>query len=116
MRQYTAHGRDALVSVSSPDPPEHLVKRVGVGEDVVRRLPIGVLIGIAEARYPKRRRVGERSAKVNRSGAGADRRLKPVDDPDWVITEQLSRERRVLRPAACAAAGCRLFARAHARS
>ena len=34
---------------------EHLVDRVGVGEDVVRRLPVGVLVGIAEARHPERR-------------------------------------------------------------
>ena len=39
--------------------------RVGVGEDVVRRLPVGVLIGIAEARHPKRRRVSERAPKVH---------------------------------------------------
>ena len=94
--QNAAHGRDVLVSVSSPDPLEHLVKGIGVGEDVVRRLPIGVLIGIAEARYPKRRRVGKRLAKVGGSRACADRRLERVDDLDWIVAEQLSGERRVV--------------------
>src|SRR5262249_58852281 len=103
--QNAAHGRDVLIGVSSLDPLEHVVKRVGIGEDVVRGLPVRVLVGIAEARYPKRRRVSKRSAEANRSGAGADRRLKRVDDPDWVITEQLSGERRVLRPVMHIAAG-----------
>jgi len=34
---------------------EHLVQRVGVGEEVVRRLPVRVLVGITEVRYPQRR-------------------------------------------------------------
>ena len=51
---------------ASSDPPEHLAERVGVGEDVVRRLPVGVLVGVAEARHPKRRPVSERSAKISR--------------------------------------------------
>ena len=50
--QNAAHGRDVFVGVSSPDPLEHLVKRVGVGEDVVGCLPIGVLVGIAKPRNP----------------------------------------------------------------
>jgi len=85
------------------------VKPVGVGEDVVRCLPIGVLVGIAEARHPKRRAVSERSAEVNRNGAGADRCLKCVDHPNRVITEQLSGERRVLRPVMHTAAGSKQF-------
>ena len=56
--QYAAHGRDVTVGVGGPDPLEHLVDRVGVGEDVVRRFPIGVLVGIAEARHPQRRPIG----------------------------------------------------------
>ena len=107
--QYAAHGRDVTVDVGGPDPLEHLVDRVGVGEDVVRRLPVGVLVGIAEARHPERRRVSERSAKVSRSGACADRRLERVNDPGRIVTEQLSGERRVVRPAMHAAAGSEQF-------
>jgi hypothetical protein len=70
-----------LVSVPiGPDAPEHLIDRVGIGEDVVRRLPVGVLVGIAEARDPERCPVSERSAKVRGRGACADRRLERVDD------------------------------------
>ena len=66
---------------------------------MVRRLPVGVLIGIAEARHAQRRRVSERAAKVGRSGACADRRLERVNDPGRIVTEQLLGERRVVRPA-----------------
>jgi hypothetical protein len=61
---YGAHGRDVAVDVGGPDPPEHLVDRVGVGEDVVRRLPIDVPVGIAEAGHPQRRSVSEGSSQV----------------------------------------------------
>ena len=57
--QNTAQGRDVLVGVRSPDPLEHLVKSVGVGEDVMRGLPIRVLVCIAEAGDPERRRVSQ---------------------------------------------------------
>ena len=96
--QYAADGRDVTIDLASRS-GEHLVDRVGVGEDVVRRLPIGVLVGIAETRHPERRRVSERSAKVGRRRAGADRRLERVNDPHRIVTEQLSGERRVVRPA-----------------
>ena len=39
-----------------------MVKRVGVAEDVVRRLPVGVFIGVAEPRHPERTR--EESAET----------------------------------------------------
>ena len=77
---------------------------VGVGEGVVSSLPVGVLIGIAEARHPKRRRVGEPAPEVGRSRAGADRRLECVNNPGRIVTEQLSGERRVVGPPGCAAA------------
>ena len=97
------------IGVGGPDSLEHLVDRIGVGEDVMRRLPVGVLVGIAEPRHPQRRRVGEGSAKVGRSGAGADRRLERVDDPDRIVAEQLPGERRVVRPGMRAARGSEQF-------
>ena len=66
------------------DPLEHPVERVRVGEDVVRRLPVAVLVGVAEARDPERRAVSERAAKVRRSGAAANRRPDRVDDRGWI--------------------------------
>ena len=71
--QHAANRGDMIVDVGRPDPRQHLVHRVGVGEDVVRRLPIGMFVGVAEARHPERRRVGEGSTEIGRSGAGADR-------------------------------------------
>ena len=104
-----AHGRDVAIGLSSPDPLEHLVDRIGIGEDVVRRLPVGVLIGIAEARHPERRPVSQRSTKVTRGGACPDRCLESINDPDWIVTEQLSGERRGIRAATCIAADSKQF-------
>ncbi len=53
---------------------------VGVGEDVMCCFPVGVLVGITEARQAERRSVGERSAEVSRSGAGADRPFQCPND------------------------------------
>jgi hypothetical protein len=76
-----------VIDRGGPDPPEHLAKRVGVGEDMVRRLPVGVLVGVAEPSHPKRRRVSERPAKISGSGARADRRLDRVNDPGRIVAE-----------------------------
>ena len=49
---------------------------------MVRSFPVGVLVvGIAEACHAERRCISERSAKVNRSGACADRHLERINDP-----------------------------------
>jgi hypothetical protein len=44
---------------------------VGVSEDVVRRLPIGVLVGIAEVSHAECGGISERTAEVGRSGSPA---------------------------------------------
>src|SRR5262249_33725014 len=64
----------------------------------VRCRATSLAVGVAEARHPECRRVSERSAKVNRSGACANRRLEGVNDVDRIVTEQLSGKRRVVRP------------------
>jgi hypothetical protein len=87
--QYAADGPDVSVDIGSPDPRQHLVNGVGVGEDVMRRLPVGVLVGIAEARHPERGRVREGLAKISRSGTGADRLLERINDFGRIVTEQL---------------------------
>ena len=98
--------RREVIDSRDPDPPEHLAERVGVGEDVVRRLPVGVLVGVAEASHPKRRPVCERAAKINGSAACADSRLDRFSDLDRIVAKQLPSERRMLRPAVRAVA-CR---------
>jgi hypothetical protein len=91
--------------VRRPNSPEHPVHRVGVGEHVVRRLPVAVLVGVSEARDPQRRRVGERSSESGGSGAGADRFLERLDDSDGIVSEQLCGKRCMIRPAPRAGAG-----------
>jgi hypothetical protein len=67
----------------------HPVDRVGVRENVVRYLPIGMLVGIAEVCHPKRSRIGEGPAEVGRSGSRPDRILEGVNDAARIVTEQL---------------------------
>ena len=89
-----ADGRDGTIDVDGPNPREHPVHRVGVGEDVVRRLPIGVFVGIAEARYPERRRVREGLAKVSRSCACADSAPRyGLVDPESRLAFRIERQR-----------------------
>jgi hypothetical protein len=107
--QYAARGRGETVGIGTRDTLEHLIERVGIGEDVVRRLPVGMLVGIAEARQPQRRGVGERPAKVGRSGACANRGLERINNPAWIVIEQLARERSVVRPAMHPATGSEHF-------
>ena len=85
--KYAAYAHHVTIDLGSPDPCQHLVYGVGVGEGVVSRLPVSVLIGIAEARHPKRRRVSERAPEVGRSRACADRRLKRANYPGRIVTE-----------------------------
>ena len=71
----------------------------------MRRLPVGVLVGIAEARHPERCRVREGLAKVSRGRTGADRLLERVNDPGRIVTEQLLSKCGVARPVTRAASG-----------
>ena len=59
-------------------------------------LPVGVLVGIAEARHPERRGVGEGAAEIGGSSARSDRRLERGHDRDRIVAEELMRERRVV--------------------
>src|SRR5271166_1847110 len=78
--QNPTDARDVAFAIGGPDPLEHLIKGVGVGEDMVRGLPVGVLVGVAKARHSERRAVSKRLAEVRRSGAGEDCRLESVND------------------------------------
>jgi hypothetical protein len=69
--QDAAQGRDLTVSARAPDAPQHLVERIRIGEDMMRGLPVAVLVGIAEACHSKSCRISERSAEVIRSCACA---------------------------------------------
>jgi hypothetical protein len=44
--QYAARDRNMTISVGGPDPLEHLVDRVGVGEDVMSRLPVACSLAL----------------------------------------------------------------------
>ena len=93
------------IRVGDPDPFYHLMNGVGIGEDVVGRLPVGVLVGAAEASHPERRRVGKGAAKVAGSGPGSDCRLESIHDRNRVVAEERAGERRMIRPAAPASTG-----------
>ena len=77
--------RGQVIDGGDPDPPEHLAECVGVGENVVRRLPVGVLVGVAELSQPERRPISERPAKICGSGAVSDGRLDRFSDPNWIV-------------------------------
>ena len=55
------HGprRPQVIDGGDPDPPQHLAERVGVSEDVVRGLPVGVSLGCRSA--PPSAPLGERA-------------------------------------------------------
>ena len=72
---------------------------VGVGEDVMGSLPVGVLVGTAEARHPERGCVGEATAEVGGSGPRSDRRLQPSHDLNCIVAEEQMGKRRMIRPA-----------------
>jgi hypothetical protein len=89
-------GGDVAIRGRGSDPLEHPVERIGVGEDVVRSLPVAVFIRIAEARDPEGRGISKRSAKVRRSGAGEACRLERVNDIPRIIAEKLLAESGVV--------------------
>jgi hypothetical protein len=64
------------------------VDGIGIGEDVVGRLPIGVFVGSPEVCQSECRRVREGSAKVGSSSAFPDRRLKAIHDGHRVIAHE----------------------------
>ena len=69
---------------------------IGVSENVVGRLPIGVLVGGPEACQPQRRGVGEGTAKVASNSARPDRRLKSIHNGHRVIAEKRPSKCRVI--------------------
>jgi hypothetical protein len=94
--QNAPNGGDVAIRGRGSDPFEHPVERVGVGEDVVRSLPVAVFVRIAEARDPEGRAVSQRSAKFGRSGASEDCCLESVNDIPRIIAEQLLAESSVV--------------------
>jgi hypothetical protein len=94
-----------VVLVCGLDPLEYLVDRVGVGEDVMGCLPVGVLVGTAEARHPERRRVGEGAAEIGGRGSRSDRRLQRSHDRACIAAEEQMGESRMIRPAPPTATG-----------
>ena len=100
--QQAARGFDRLVRIGcgAADPLERLMQRIGIGEDVMRSLPVGMLIGGAETRHPERRRIGECLAEVGWGSPGARRGLQRIDDCGRFVGEKRFGENRMIRPAA----------------
>jgi hypothetical protein len=71
------------------DAPQELVQRVAVGEGVVRRLPVRMLVCRAEPGDPKCRGIGERTAEIGRGGPTAYCPRKCGDDRLRIVGEQL---------------------------
>ena len=59
-------------------------------------LPVGVLVGTAEARHPERRRIGEGAAEVGGRGSRPDRRLQRGHDRNRIVAEEQMGERRMI--------------------
>ena len=91
--QQAARGFDRLVRIGcgAADPLERLMQRIGIGEDVVRSLPVGMLVGGAETRHPERRRIGECLAEVGGGSPGARRGLQRIDDCGRFVGEKAFR-------------------------
>src|SRR5262245_34832762 len=64
--QDTTHRLAVALPIGSSDSLQYPVGGIGIGEDVIGRLPISVLVGAPEACQPERRRIGERTAEVRR--------------------------------------------------
>src|SRR5271165_7399940 len=98
--QQSAHNRDTVLSISRVvlNPFENLMNGIGIGEDVVSRLPIRMLVGGAEASDPERRRVSKRSPDIGGGGAATCRRRDRFNNCYRIVTEEAVSQRRVIRP------------------
>jgi hypothetical protein len=107
--QEAARGRGVApraARVGGADALHHLMHGVGIGEDVVRGLPVRVLVGGAEVHHAKRCGIAEGAAEVAGCRARARRCLERINDRHRVVAEQRAGERRMIRPALCAAPVC----------
>ena len=95
--------RAVPLAVVRPDPLQRLVDGVGVGEDVMGRFPVGMLVRGAETRHAQRRRIGERAAEIGGRRPRPDRRLERLQDRSCIIAEERGGELRMIRPAVGAA-------------
>src|SRR5262252_4910319 len=86
--QDATHPLTVAFPVGRPNLLQHPMDGIGIGEDVVGRLPIGVLVGAPKTRQPDRRRIGERTAEVSPVSARHDRL--------WIIAEKRLSKRRVI--------------------
>ena len=65
-----------------------------------------MLVGGAEARYPKRRRISECSTEVGGRGSVPSRSCERIDDHDGIVAEKALGQRHVIRPTAGVVTGC----------
>jgi len=88
--QETAHGfdRSSRDGRLAADPLEGLVNGVCIGEDVVSSLPVGVLIGGAEARNPECCRIGKRPTEIAGRGPSLRCGFERIDDRTGIVGKQ----------------------------
>lgn len=86
------------------DPLQRLVEGVGVGEDVVGRLPIRMLICGSKTCHAERRRIGKCFAKVGRRSPGPRSAFQLINDTGRFFRQKPVGQIRMVRPPARAAA------------
>ena len=82
------------------DALQPLMHRIAVGENVMRRLPIPMLVRQAEPCDAQRRRVRERAAEIGESGPVGDRGFERGDDRFRIVAQEKLGQLGVLRPRA----------------
>jgi len=82
-----------------------LADGVRVSEDVVGGFPVGMLVGGAKARHPKRRRIGECPTGIGLRGSSRAAMVNAFNDRRRIIGEQALGQYHVIRPAVPVAGG-----------
>ena len=75
-------------SATCRNPLQDLVNGIAVGEDVMRCLPVGVLVGRPELRHPARRRIRQRARQIHRRGSSPHSRLEGLQDCVGVVAKE----------------------------
>ena len=88
------------------DALQPLMHRVAVGENVMRRFPIPMLIRRAEPGDTQRSRITKRAAEVSEIGPIRDRGLERGDDRARIVAQEKLGQLGVLQPRASITTNC----------